>query len=134
MGLELTVNREQGDALCTPGEMLIEGAHFCYTLEPRRDQSQGKPFCIPADRYEVKLQWSQHFDRVVPVLQNVPNFTAVELHPGNAPKDTHACTLVGESESTDWVGQSEVAFEALMQKLQGEPEIFITYVDPKENQ
>lgn len=128
----LTVQRAQGDENCTPGEFFIDGAHFCWSLEPRRDQTQGKPFCILAGTYKVVLAFSRHFDMVVPVLLNVPDFTGVEIHPGNFPKDTHGCTLVGFEESTDFVGQSDLAFQALMGKLQGQQGVTITYAETVE--
>jgi hypothetical protein len=66
---------------------------------------------------------------IVPVVQSVPNFTGVEIHPGNFPPDTHACCLVGETEGTDFVGNSRAAFDALMQQLSSVTEpITITYI------
>ena len=128
--MNLTVQRGQGDAQCTPGELSIEGMHECWTLEPRRDQSAGKPYSIPAATYRLVLSWSAHFSRVVPVLLEVPGFSGVEIHPGNYPGDTHACTLVGDTESVDFVGMSDVAFDALIEKLNGQTEMWITYIDP----
>jgi Family of unknown function (DUF5675) len=109
--------------------MLMDGIHFAWTLEPRKDQSQGKPYCVDAGTYPVLLQWSQHFQRIVPCVQNVPNFTGVEIHPGNYPSNTHACCLVGETESKDFLGQSEAAFGQLMDKLKYADAISITYIN-----
>jgi hypothetical protein len=125
--MQIIVQRGQGDAICTPGEMFLDGVHFCCTLEPRKDQSQGKPFCIPAYTYLIFLQQSQHFDMIVPVVMNVGGFTGVEIHPGNVPANTHGCTLVGFTESDDFVGQSRDAFDALMLRIRtGDT---ITYLD-----
>ena len=115
--MDITVQRLTYDDQATQGQMLLDGVFFCYTLEPRKDQSQGKPYCVAVGTYPVILQWSEHFQMVVPVVQNVPDFTGVEIHPGDYPKDTHACCLVGEIESKDFVGQSRAAFDALMEKL-----------------
>lgn len=126
-----TVQRGEGTKNSTPGELLVNGLHFCWTLEPRRDQSNGKPFCIPADTYDVILSQSFHFQTIVPCLQNVKGFTNCEVHPGNYPRDTHGCTLVGYTRLEDFVGESKVAFEALVRamKAYNEP-IQIEYVDP----
>lgn len=115
--MNLIVQRINYDDVSTQGEMTIDGAHFCYTLEPRKDQSQGKPYCVPAGIYPVVLGWSDHFQMLVPRVGNVFNFTGVEIHPGNFPNDTHGCCLVGYDESTDFVGQSRAAFDALVNKM-----------------
>ena len=128
--MEILIQRTSYDNQCTQGTMSLNGAQFCYTLEPRQDQSQGKPYCIPAGRYQITLYTSPHFGFVVPLLQNVPGFEDVEIHIGNSAADTHGCTLVAESQTTDWQSNSTVAFKALMQQLQSLPtgeEIWATY-------
>jgi hypothetical protein len=127
--MELKVQRQEYDDQSTRGEMLIDSQHFAWTLEPRKDQSQGKPYAIPAGTYQVLTSWSQHFSMVIPVVVNVPGFNGVEIHPGNYPVDTHGCCLVGYTESKDFVGQSRQAFEDLMDRLNGTTENTITYVD-----
>lgn len=126
--MNLTVQRQNYDDVSTQGEMLIDGTHFAWTLEPRKDQSQGKPFCVPAGTYQISLGWSEHFSMVVPQVVNVPDFTGVEIHPGNFPQDTHGCCLVGETESKDFVGQSRVEFDLLISKLNGTTGNTIEYV------
>lgn len=131
--MNVTVQRTNYDALATQGEMLLDGVHFGFTLEPRKDQSQGKPYCVPAGTFQLVLGWSDHFEMVVPKVVNVPGFDAVEIHPGNFPKDTHACCLVGETESADFVGQSRDAFDELMQKLQqAGSDLSITYKETQQ--
>ena len=125
--MNLTVHRRWFTPNSTEGGLEIEGVFQCYTLEPRKNQSQGKPFCIPAGTYQVQLGWSDHFEKIVPKIQNVTGFDGIEIHPGNFPRDTHGCTLVGETRMTDDVGLSDLAFEALMKKLTGETDITITY-------
>jgi hypothetical protein len=113
----ITVQREQDDAQCTPGNMSLDGAPECFTLEPRRDQSQGKPFCIPAGTYDYAVGPSAHFGINVIKVLNVPGFTDIEVHPGNFPSNTHGCTIVGSTESGDFVGHSDAEFAALMAKV-----------------
>ena len=131
--MNLVIQRQSGDSQCTPGEMFLGGLHFCYTLEPRKDQSQGKPYCIPAGTYKLMLGWSVHFAMLVPKVQNVPGFVDIEIHPGNFPANTHGCCLVGESESADFVGQSRFAFDQLIAKMNATVSLpdSITYLDPK---
>lgn len=110
----------------TQGSLDVDGVFFCYSLEPRRDQSQGKPYCIPCGTYPLVMQWSERFQRITPRLQDVPDFNAVEIHPGNFPSDTEGCLLVGQTRQPDFVGNSDLAFDALLSKILGE-RLTITY-------
>lgn len=125
--MEIVIQREIFTEDSTQGEMLIDGIHFCWTLEPRKDQSHGKPFCIPAGVYRTVFGPSTRFEMITPHLLGVPDFTEIELHPGNYPEDTEGCTLVGYSKSSDFVGDSRQCFSDLMRKLM--PGIEITYLD-----
>ena len=126
--MNITVERKWFTANSTVGEMSLNGAFFCYTLEPRADQSQGKPYCIPAGQYSVTLQMSARFQMITPHVMNVPGFSEIEIHPGNYPKDTEGCCLVGSTRETDFVGNSRATFAQLMPQLQAGP-ISITYMD-----
>lgn len=135
--MKLTVFRQLGTANSTPGVLEVNGIFQCYTLEPRADQSQGKPFCIPAGSYQVALEVSPKFtakyghEFVTPHVLNVPGFEAIEIHIGNYPKDTEGCLLVGETRSADMVGNSALAFESLMTLLRSAKDgITIDYVAP----
>lgn len=101
----------------TCGELLIDGQMFCYTMEPRKDQSKGKPYAIPAGTYTVVLQPSPHFQMTTPHLLNVPGFEAIEIHPGNYPEDTHGCILVGAEHQEDLITGSRDTFNKLMAQL-----------------
>jgi hypothetical protein len=84
---------------------------------------------IPAGNYQVILQMSGKFGFIVPCVLAVPGFTDIEIHIGNQPSDTEGCCLVGQTHSSDWVGNSAAAFEALMLRLQDTPDnISITYI------
>lgn len=125
--MKLLVMRDIFTNLSVLSEISLDGVQLWYGLEPP-NRAQ-KPCCIPPGTFVVKLGWSDHFNMIVPKIQDVPNFTAVEIHPGNFPKDTHACLLVGEHRAEDDVTQSRVAFDELMAKLTADPNnITITYV------
>jgi hypothetical protein len=108
--------------------MYINGVWEAFTLEPRRDQSQGKPFCVPAGMYGYSIYSSPRFGRNVIAVEAIPGFDDIEVHPGNFPRDTHGCCLVGRTEGSDFVGQSDVEFDALMGKIT--PIGQIEYIDP----
>ncbi|MGB6483274.1 MAG: DUF5675 family protein [Candidatus Acidiferrales bacterium] len=139
--MKLTVTRQQGTAHSTPGMLDIDGVFQCYTLEPRMDQSQGKPYAIPAGDYALLLERSPHFsaimgyDFLTPHVLDVPGFDYIEIHPGNKPADTLGCCLVGETRSpgaSDWIGNSVVAFNTLMARLKTDKApLTISYVNYK---
>ncbi len=116
--MNITVERKWFTPNSTGGQMSLNGVFFCYTLEPRADQSQGKPYCIPAGQYDVTLALSARFQMVTPHVMDVPGFTEIEIHPGNYPKDTEGCCLVGSIRDTDFVGNSRATFSELMSQLQ----------------
>ena len=82
--MQLTVNRMWYSPNSTIGTLSIDGQHFCNTLEPRADQSQGKPSCIPAGTYQVQLSPSARFKMNTPHVMNVPGFTEIEIQIGRA--------------------------------------------------
>ena len=119
--MNIEVRRDLFSTLSTQGEQLIDGKHFCFTLEPPVKMDGSKPRAIPEGTYPLTIRWSEHFQRHVPHVENVPGFTAVEQHIGNYPRDTDACTLVGLVRGPDpnFIGQSLAAFTRLMSKYMG---------------
>lgn len=105
--MNLTVNRTHATANCHMGELLVNGAPFCYTLEPGRD--------VPAGTYQVLVTFSPKFDRPMPLVTGVPGFSGIRIHTGNTAQDTEGCLLVGVTRNTDeeWIGASRIAFERL---------------------
>lgn len=126
--MDLKVQRKHSTPQSTTGELSIDGVFFCYTLEPRQDQSKGKPYAIPTGKYEVKLLPSHRFNMVTPHVLKVPGFEAIEIHPGNYPKDTEGCTLVGSTLMEDYVGDSRKTFKELMAILKAP--IYVEYTNP----
>lgn len=129
--MNLLVKRgpDDGKAIC--GELFVDGAHECYTLEPSASAAYPS---IPAGTYPVQLLESPRFGMITPHIQNVPGRSFIEIHPGNAPNDTEGCLLVGDTKDVDWVGSSRYAFEMLLALLEREPDsLTITYGDADPN-
>jgi len=114
--MKIEVVRDLYSSLSTQGEKLINGKHFCYTLEPPVKTDGSKPRAIPSGIYPLTIRWSDKFKRPVPHVENVPGFIAVEEHMGNYPRDTDACCLNGYTRGPipDFIGQSLKAFTDLM--------------------
>lgn len=98
----LEVKRLYKKDIYTIGVLMVDGEKFSDTLEDKvRDLNSEKKVygetAIPAGKYKVVMSMSSKFKRVMPYLENVPQFTGIMIHPGNTPKDTLGCILVGEN-------------------------------------
>lgn len=103
----------------TIGTLSINGVFECFTLEDRvRPVKIHGATAIPAGIYEVAITFSDRFQKPLPLLLNVPNFSGIRIHPGNTAADTEGCILVGTTERKDFIGNSRVAFKALFTKLE----------------
>jgi len=119
--VKLTLRRTTFTQHSTIGELSIDGVFECFTLEDVVRDDGVKVFgetAIPAGKYRVELTKSPRFHRVLPLLIDVKNFVGIRIHPGNSPKDTDGCILVGRKKSNDWIGLSGLAFEQLFTKLE----------------
>ena len=81
----------------TIGRLYIEEPNYqfaCYIVEDteRVTKVKGKT-AIPRGEYQITITHSQRFDRELPILLNVPNFTGVRIHAGNDNEDTEGCLL-----------------------------------------
>src|ERR1700693_2923546 len=113
----LALSRTTFDSVSTIGQLSVDGQFECFTLEePKGDGTSG--FCITPGTYNVVLTFSPKFQRQMPLLIAVPSREAIRIHWGNTAKDTEGCILVGQTDSTDFIGDSRKAFEALYPKIE----------------
>lgn len=102
--MELTVRARYKGKDYTISSLFVDGAKLCDVLEdPIRDLGEdgsgkiaGKT-AIPGGRYEVILNESPKFGRILPLLLDVPFFEGIRIHRGNTAKDSHGCLLPGEN-------------------------------------
>ena len=129
--MNLRLIRRWPKATCTIGELLVDGAWFCFTLEDveRPEKIPGET-AIPAGRYKVIITHSQRFDRELPLLVDVPGFTGIRIHAGNTDADTRGCILVGKRTLENAIGESRAALDDLMEKLRVQGEIWISVENP----
>jgi hypothetical protein len=131
--MNFLVRRRWPDEKSVMGEFRLDGKFECYSLEPPMKTDGSKPRAIPAGTYRLTVRFSPRFQRLMPHVEDVPDFHGVLVHWGNFPKDTEACTLVGDIHQNDFVGHSRAEFDKLFDVISDACESgpqFITYVDP----
>jgi hypothetical protein len=109
--MELTLPRLQFDNVSTQGELYVDESTIreAYTLElPVKDGLSGS--CILPGRYKVVRAFSRHFQRDMPLLENVPHRTGIEIHWGDYPRNTDGCILVGKMKGQDFIGHTQDEF------------------------
>jgi hypothetical protein len=134
--MKLTLERDVFSSNWTQGKLYIDGVFFCYTLEDRdrwlesETKSEGKVYgktAIPRGEYVVQLTHSNRFNKVLPLLLNVPHFTGIRIHAGNTHADTDGCILVGMDRlENGTVLQSRVAMGSLMKMLENNKDKVVT--------
>jgi hypothetical protein len=127
--MKLELKRTIKTSESTIGELYVDGVFECYTLEDVvRDNGEkvyGKT-AIPAGTYKVICNLSNRFQRIMPLLLNVPGFEGVRIHSGNSSLDTEGCILVGRVKEENRIGESKLAYSHLFPQLQAAKEISIT--------
>ena len=121
--MELRLKRIAKRDAYTIGRLYIDEKYFCDTLEDRvRDLSKEPKIkgqtAIPTGRYRIYLTYSPRFKRILPLLDNVPQFSGVRIHRGNTAKDTEGCILVGYNREVGKVLDSAATEQRLMAILQ----------------
>ena len=128
--MNLLLKRTECGKVSTLGQLFVNGVFECFVLEDEDRQLEqegttkvaGKT-CIPRGKYAVILTMSQRFQKVLPLLVEVPGFLGVRIHPGNHIEDTEGCLLPGTSFSTDadgkhTVNNSREAFRRLLTMIE----------------
>lgn len=127
----------------TIGDLLIDDAHFCYTLEDAIREIPGAPVhtwkipgrtAIPAGKYRITLEYSPRFGPRTITLNDVPGFSGVRVHSGNSILDTEGCPIVGYKLDSTGLriapGESRPALSALKALLSSPGEHYWVVVNP----
>jgi hypothetical protein len=118
--MKLVVERKWCNPECTIGLMTVNGMNEYFTLEDveRETKIPGKT-AIPKGSYNVSITPSNRFKRDLPLIENVPGFEGVRIHPGNTAEDTEGCILVGRHKGPNYVSESRAAFNDLYKEIKG---------------
>ena len=98
----MELHRTTRTRAATFGQLTLDGAILCVTLEDPDTEGQGP---IPTGRYAIVLTYSDRFQALLPELLRVPHRTGIRIHAGNTSADTTGCILVGRYQ----VGAGEIA-------------------------
>ena len=111
--MRLTLERGIPGNLSIPGELFLNGDHECFTLENKAD-------AIPAGIYKITLYNSPRLGRVVPLLNDVPGRSMIEMHWGNFPSNYEGCIGLGEQRdtSTEEIFYTQEAFREVFPVIQ----------------
>lgn len=94
--MRIRIERKWPKADYIIGRLYIDGEYICNSLEPPWKNNE-RYTAIPPGIYEVIMNYSPKFKRVLPLLMNVPNRSSIRIHRGNKVQDTLGCLLCGEN-------------------------------------
>ena len=126
--MDLLVQREPSTLTSTPGTLSVNGSFECFTLEDLVREVHGQPVAtwkvadktaIPVGTYTVTIDFSNRFQRSMPLIKDVSGFDGIRIHSGNTAADTDGCILLGTTRSgPDNVSGSRDAYAGFFPKLQ----------------
>lgn len=110
--------------ICDTCEDIDRGLDYKMALSDIEKLKIHGETAIPTGEYKLNLttvsphfknaSWSQKYKGIVPRLVGVPGYNGVLIHPGNTPKDTEGCILVGLNKIKGQVTQSQATWLSLM--------------------
>lgn len=118
--MKLRLVRNKRSSCFTEGKLYLNGKYFCDTIEDRVRPIGEKVFgqtAIPEGCYEMVVNNSARFKKLMPLLLDVPNFKGIRIHSGNTADDSEGCILVGVKVDDGVIGQSRQTFRTLMEEL-----------------
>lgn len=127
--MNLTLAREPSAAGATIGQLFLDGSigRLAWTLEDQVREVSGRPTsewklpgetAIPTGRYCLAINFSQRFQRLMPILYAVPGFEGIRIHWGNTAADTEGCILLGQTRVGQNIYQSRAAFDRFYPMLE----------------
>jgi len=114
----LYLKRDTLGPISSQGSLWLNDARYCDTLERPWLNNQPQVSCIPEGAYDIRLDVSNHFKRLMPHVLDVPGRAGILIHPANWVAQLKGCIAVGMDHGADFIGRSEAAFAPLFQDIQ----------------
>ena len=101
--MELLLKRKVEGKDFTEGELFIDGKFFCFCVEDKVRAGVDKwleklkvyaKTAIPYGRYQVLVTFSNRFQRLLPLICNVPNFEGIRIHNGTSELSSAGCPII----------------------------------------
>lgn len=115
--MELVLRRKFKGKHYTIGDLTVNGAFFCNTIEDVVRAPGVKVYgetAIPFGKYKVVMRYSPKYKKVLPLLLNVPMFEGIRIHSGNTQLDSLGCIIVGENKVKGKVINSRKTMDKLL--------------------
>lgn len=119
----LKLVREVFTDVSTIGRLYANGVFLSYILEDKdRGLDSKMPLaeiqkikiphstCVPYGTYRIHITFSNRFQKPLPLVEQVPGFEGIRIHPGNTDVDTEGCLLPGNIRKINQVLESRLAF------------------------
>jgi hypothetical protein len=111
-------------------QVYINGLKFCECVEDMDRQLEfygasykvKKQTAIPRGTYALGLSFSHRFQKVLPILSNVPFFEGVRIHGGNRAEDSEGCLIFGKLRTVDGVSGCANVMTVLMARIEAAEE------------
>jgi hypothetical protein len=124
--MKLLLERDIKTKDFTLGKLYIDGQFAVYTCEEAITPTKIKgESAIPSGVYRVIINFSNRFQKHLPLLLDVPGFTGIRIHSGNVAKnrpdgtdDTEGCILLGTGRKDGEVTNSRLAMSVLMPRIE----------------
>ncbi len=138
--LEIELKRLFSNQWATIGSLCMPG-FLCSTIElPKQAYLGTSHVRINPGRYRLRLYNSPRWGKDVPLLENVPGRSMIEIHPSNyaiRPSDGHCllegCIALGTNPSSVSIDNSTATWNEFMSKISpklwAEGEIWLTITD-----
>lgn len=128
----IKIQRVLKTKLSSIGQLYIDDKFVCNTLEDTdRGLTSSTPIedikkikvqdftAIPTGTYEVIIDMSTRFKKLMPHILDVPGFEGIRIHSGNTSEDTDGCILLGtKTDEANVISESRVAFSIFYPMLE----------------
>jgi hypothetical protein len=142
----LTLERKYKRINCTEGNLYINGKWFCHTIEDRVRALPGEwkkelkvygKTAIPYGEYQVRVTFSNRFQRPLPLVINVPDFEGIRIHNGSSELSSAGCIIVSYQDAPNHrLVNDKGAMNDLCDKIfkaQAKEKVMLQIVDKIEN-